>query len=210
MKKWFALLLAICLSAAAIAACKTGGAENEPSDTDMTQEAQTQETVTQEAEAPAETETEAEPEEPAAAVEPGETVSEPQEAELTPPEKALVYYINDDATAIVTEEIPSDISVGELNMILTEKGVLADDMMILSVEPVTEAGEPAVIADMAGGFGDFITGMGSFGEDMIHDCLINTLSSLYGATYVKFTEGGGGTVSTEHGDWGFEKAVPVQ
>ena len=179
-----------------------------PSETTITEEAQTQETVAQQAEEPAAAETAEEPE-PAAAQEPEKSGPKPQEAELTEPEKVKVYYINDDATAIVTEEISADISVGELNTILTEKGVLTDDMMILSVEPTTENGEPAVIVDMAGGFGNYITGMGAFGEDMIHDCMVNTLLSFCGATYVKFTEGGGGTVSTEHGDWGFEKAAAL-
>lgn len=112
-----------------------------------------------------------------------------------------LYNSNDDATALVQENVEVDTLTPE-NVLaaLIGCGILKDDIRILSLEEADQEGEKVLNIDFSQEFGNYVASMGTSGEYMIMGSVCNTFLSAYGCERVKITVEGG-VLSTGHKEY---------
>lgn len=123
----------------------------------------------------------------------GEPVSEPVSFTL--------YSSNDDATALIQENVEVDALTPENVLeLLIDRGILKADIRILSLEEAEKDGERVLNIDFTQEFGSYVGSMGSSGEYMILGSVCNTFLNAYGCEKIKITVEGE-VLSTGHNEY---------
>ena len=127
-------------------------------------------------------------------------VQESEEPEDEPRE-IQIYYCNEDATAFTSEEVQIDSLFPEavLNALI-EKGAIAADVEVMSLETTTVDGKQTLLLDLNDAFASYISSMGSTGEYFVMGSICNTFLDAYDCDQIQITVGGD-TLSTGHAEY---------
>ena len=127
-------------------------------------------------------------------------VQESEEPEDEPGE-IQIYYCNEDATAFTSEEVQIDSLFPEavLNALI-EKGAIAADVEVMSLEKTTVDGKQTLLLDLNDAFASYISSMGSTGEYFVMGSICNTFLDAYDCDQIQITVGGD-TLSTGHAEY---------
>lgn len=130
------------------------------------------------------------------------TQTAPDQTEVAQgPVSVTIYDSNDDATALIQETVEIDALTPEnLAAALTERGILKEDIRVLSVEQSEKDGQKVLDIDFSQEFGSHVRNMGTAGETMIMGSVTNTFLSAYGCEKAKITVEGQ-TFSTGHKEY---------
>lgn len=127
-------------------------------------------------------------------------VQESEEPEDEPRE-IQIFYCNEDATAFTSEEVQIDSLFPEavLNALI-EKGAIAADVEVMSLETTTVDGKQTLLLDLNDAFASYISSMGSTGEYFVMGSICNTFLDAYDCDQIQITVGGD-TLSTGHAEY---------
>ena len=127
-------------------------------------------------------------------------VQESEEPEDEPRE-IQIYYCNEDATAFTSEEVQIDsLSPEAVLNALIEKGAIAADVEVMSLETTTVDGKQTLLLDLNDAFASYISSMGSTGEYFVMGSICNTFLDAYDCDQIQITVGGD-TLSTGHAEY---------
>ena len=127
-------------------------------------------------------------------------VQESEEPEDEPRE-IQIYYCNEDATAFTSEEVQIDsLSPEAVLNALIEKGAIAADVEVMSLETTTVDGKQTLLLDLNDAFASYISSMGSTGEYFVMGSICNTFLDAYDCDQIQSTVGGD-TLSTGHAEY---------
>lgn len=112
-----------------------------------------------------------------------------------------IYYCNEDATAFTSEEVQIDsLSPEAVLNALIEKGAIAADVEVMSLETTTVDGKQTLLLDLNDAFASYISSMGSTGEYFVMGSICNTFLDAYDCDQIQITVGGD-TLSTGHAEY---------
>lgn len=112
-----------------------------------------------------------------------------------------VYFSNEDATALDSEEIQmGSFSSENILNALVDKGVVTADVKILSLEVKEVDGKDTLEVDFNNAFGSYISSMGTSGEYYIMGGVCNTFLDAYECEQIKITVEGG-VLETGHAEY---------
>ncbi|MCI9227316.1 MAG: hypothetical protein HFG86_04705 [Dorea sp.] len=112
-----------------------------------------------------------------------------------------VYFSNEDATALDSEEIQmGSFSSENILNALVDKGVVTADVKILSLEVKEVDGKDTIEVDFNNAFGSYISSMGTSGEYYIMGGVCNTFLDAYECEQIKITVEGG-ILETGHAEY---------
>ena len=128
-------------------------------------------------------------------------VQESEEEPEDEPGEIQIYYCNEDATAFTSEEVQIDSLFPEavLNALI-EKGAIAADVEVMSLETTTVDGKQTLLLDLNDAFASYISSMGSTGEYFVMGSICNTFLDAYDCDQIQITVGGD-TLSTGHAEY---------
>ena len=128
-------------------------------------------------------------------------VQESEEEPEDEPGEIQIYYCNEDATAFTSEEVQIDSLFTEavLNALI-EKGAIAADVEVMSLETTTVDGKQTLLLDLNDAFASYISSMGSTGEYFVMGSICNTFLDAYDCDQIQITVGGD-TLSTGHAEY---------
>ena len=128
-------------------------------------------------------------------------VQESEEEPEDEPGENQRYYCNEDATAFTSEEVQIDSLFPEavLNALI-EKGAIAADVEVMSLETTTVDGKQTLLLDLNDAFASYISSMGSTGEYFVMGSICNTFLDAYDCDQIQITVGGD-TLSTGHAEY---------
>ena len=128
-------------------------------------------------------------------------VQESEEEPEDEPGEIQIYYCNEDATAFTSEEVQIDSLFPEavLNALI-EKGAIAADVEVMSLETTTVDGKQTLLLDLNDAFASYISSMGSTGEYFVMGSICNTFLDAYDCYQIQITVGGD-TLSTGHAEY---------
>lgn len=128
-------------------------------------------------------------------------VQESEEEPEDEPGEIQIYYCNEDATAFTSEEVQIDSLFPEavLNALI-EKGAIAADVEVMSLETTTVDGKQTLLLDLNDAFASYISSMGSTGEYFVMGSICNTFLDAYDCDLIQITVGGD-TLSTGHAEY---------
>lgn len=127
-------------------------------------------------------------------------VQESEEPEDEPRE-IQIFYCNEDATAFTSEEVQIDsLSPEAVLNALIEKGAIAADVEVMSLETTTVDGKQTLLLDLNDAFASYISSMGSTGEYFVMGSICNTFLDAYDCEQIQVTVDGD-TLSTGHAEY---------
>lgn len=117
------------------------------------------------------------------------------------PVSISVYYCNDDATALDTEEVEIE-SLSPENIIaaLADKGAVSADIEVVSFEKTEVDGQPVIDLDLSKSFEQYVSSMGSTGEYYAIGSIGNTFLQAYDCERIKITVEGN-VLETGHAEY---------
>ena len=128
-------------------------------------------------------------------------VQESEEEPEDEPGEIQIYYCNEDATAFTSEEVQIDsLSPEAVLNALIEKGAIAADVEVMSLETTTVDGKQTLLLDLNDAFASYISSMGSTGEYFVMGSICNTFLDAYDCDQIQITVGGD-TLSTGHAEY---------
>lgn len=103
------------------------------------------------------------------------------EGQESGPVTIKVFCMNDDATQLIEESVQIDaLSPENVLKALTEKGIVPEDVGILSLEESEKDGDKVLDVDFSQAFGDYMGNVGSTEEYMVMGSICNTFLNAYG------------------------------
>lgn len=112
-----------------------------------------------------------------------------------------VSYSNDDATAFATEAVTiSGLSPENVLKALAEKGVVSQDVEVLSFEKTKVEDKDTIVINFNSAFSSYVSNTGTTGEYYIIGGVCNTFLDAYQCEQIKITVEGA-TLETGHTDY---------
>lgn len=102
--------------------------------------------------------------------------------------QAIIYYANEAGDNYETKAVEiGTVTPQAILDQLVEEGTLPEGIKILNFEQDEEEGMPLLRMDLSQAFLDYLTGLGTTGEEITMGSVVNSFLNTYGAEFVKIT-----------------------